>query len=36
LEARAKPEPRGKLFLKGASAGDRPLTKKTRERTGKF
>ena len=36
-EARAKPEPRGKLFLKGgASAGDRPLTKKIRERPGKF
>jgi ATP-dependent RNA helicase DeaD len=32
-EAPAKPEPRGKLFLKG---GDRPLTKKKRERPGKF
>ena len=32
-EAPAKPEPRGKLFLKG---GDRPLIKKKRERPGKF
>jgi ATP-dependent RNA helicase DeaD len=32
-EPRAQPEPRGKLFLKG---GDRPLTKKSRARPGKF
>jgi len=32
-EAPAKPEPRGKLFLKG---GDRPLSKKKRERPAKF
>jgi ATP-dependent RNA helicase DeaD len=33
-EARATPEARGKLFLKGG-AGDRPLTKKPRERPGR-
>jgi ATP-dependent RNA helicase DeaD len=35
-ETQPKTEARGKLFLKGGGAGDRPLTKKIRERPGKF
>jgi len=35
-EAHAKPEARGKLFLKNPTGGERPLTKKKRERPGKF
>jgi hypothetical protein len=35
-EVPPKAETRGKLFLKSGGAGDRPLTKKPRERPGKF
>ena len=36
VETRPEPPARGKLFLKGATGGDRPLIKKRRERPGKF